>query len=261
MVRGVIEQDVTRAETLSESQDRQEEQQLCRMPRQSDEMVAQAADAARRAATAGHARQIQRLALPAEFAVPGVSEWPGGRAQQYEVAEPLVRALLRKLDRAANGGVVSRLKTQVTSREDYTALVLSEAPERKDDCAAILNLTAEAALEAQTAAFLKEMGPRLVVLVNPGWNAPSDFGFFARRRAETLLAPFLETYTLVKFTCRSQKVALLRSWPGPWTLYAMAGEDRGAATKWDQVAVLHREDRPSYRECEKLLDAKASAAA
>jgi Domain of unknown function (DUF1995) len=183
-----------------------------------------------------------------------------GLAQRYEVAEPLVRSFLRKLERDAYGGVVSRIKTQLLVPEDYTALLLAEAPEKAKDQACLLFLTGEKVLEQQVTDFLKEMGPRLVVFTNPTWQKSSDFGFFAKRKAEALLSNFLETYSLTKFSCKGEAVAVLKCWPAPWQVFKQQGA-AGAVTRYTQIAVFDRAEKPSYRDCENALIAHDAAAA
>ena len=210
-------------------------------------MIARAADAAQRALQAGISKQIQRVTLPKDFA-DDFTDWPGGLKEKYEVAEPLARSLLRKLD-AGRGGVVSRITTQPLSPEDYSALILAQAPDKQDDAAVLLFLSQEDLLERPVTAFLKEMGPRLTILLNPSWQSATDFGFFSKRKAEAALAGFVETYSLTSFSCKARTVAIVRAWPGPWQVFLQTSS-APAVAKYAQIAVFERPGKPSYSDCE-----------
>lgn len=54
-------------------------------------------------------------------------------------------------------------------------------------------------------------GSRLVALVNPGWKAFSDFGFFGAGQAKKVLSEYLLTYSLKSLVCYGYTVRPSRS--------------------------------------------------
>jgi len=90
-------------------------------------------------------------------------------------------------------------------------------------------------------------------MLNPGWGSPSDFGFFAKKKATAALTDFVETYSLTTFTCKARTAAVLRAWPGPWQIFLQTS-DSDALAKYARVAVLDTgAKKPSYSRCEQAI--------
>ena len=93
---------------------------------------------------------------------------------------------------------------------------------------------------------------RPLLVVNPQYRRPADFGFFKKGAGEKLLSRYAVGYAFEEFACRGESVKLTcdRREPGGggWRSFCVIGED-AINRKAEGTLLLHDEplaERPAY---------------
>ena len=211
------------------------------VPETQSDQIAQARQAATRAYVDGITRQVIRFALlPEDEALNLDRQWPGGAQQMYrEAAGPMTRELLRQIktsnekDQEASA---LRGPNKVTSEDiwDFDGSALITAKSDKDEMIAqamVLSNT-DNKYTKDIAALCREMGEKLVMLVNPFWRDVESWGFNllapkAKQNAQEVIfdGGFQETYVLLQKTVQGEDCIALKAYPYDWQMYAYAETD------------------------------------
>lgn len=256
-----------------------------------DEMVRQASTAMADAYEAGITRQMLRVLLPRDpmsanlgtyfesdadvdtqelILAPPDETWQGGIMQLYRACAPTVLELLRQFSARNNGGNAGVPPRMVEDRSmdesgvDGIGLWMTQATNPKDDVSCFVQPSQETVPAIEGIA--KQAGERLVALVNPQWRNVDDaldsasredsvFGTFASflggkgnslKRLDDL--GFENVYTLEGYVCKGGNIRLIKRFDSVWGVYA----ENDSAT--DFIKVGTSEVRPTYQDCDKMLD-------
>jgi hypothetical protein len=256
-----------------------------------DEMVRQASTAMADAYEAGITRQMMRVLLPRDptaanlgtyfesdadvdtqelILAPPDETWQGGIMQLYRACAPTVLELLRQFSARNNGGNAGVPPRMVEDRSmdesgvDGVGLWMTQATNPKDDVSCFVQPSQETVPAIEGIA--NQAGERLVALVNPQWRTVDDaldsasrednaFGMFASflggkgnslKRLDDL--GFENVYTLEGYVCKGGNIRLIKRFDSVWGVYA----ENDSAT--DFIKVGTSEVRPTYQDCDKMLD-------
>lgn len=257
-----------------------------------DEMVRQASTAMSDAYDTGLTRQMMRVLLPRDpssgqlgqyfesdadvdtqelILAPPDETWQGGIMQLYRACAPTCLELVRQFSasRNDNGGVPPRLvedRSMDESGVDGIGLWMTQATNPADDVSCYVQPSQETIPSIE--AISNQAGGRLVALVNPQWRDVDD-ALDAASREDSLfgnLASFLggkgnslkklddlgfeNVYTLEGYVCKGGNIRLIKRFDTDWGVYA----ENDSAT--DFIKVGTSKARPTYQDCDKMLDDK-----
>jgi len=258
-----------------------------------DEMVRQGSTAMADAYESGITRQMLRVLLPRDpmagalgqyfesdadidtadlMLAPPDETWQGGIMQLYRACAPTCLELLRQFtarNKAENGGVPPRMvedRSMDESGVDGIGLWMTQATNAADDVSCFVQPSQETVPSIESIA--NQAGGRLVALVNPQWRNVDD-ALDSASREDTMfgnLASFLggkgnslkrlddlgfeNVYTLEGYVCKGGNIRLIKRFDTDWGVYA----ENDSAT--DFIKVGTSVVRPTYQDCDKMLDDK-----
>merc|ERR1712071_398146 len=204
--------------------------------------------------------------------VPPDETWQGGIMQLYRAATPTCSDILRKLggDGRNSGGVPPRVVEDRSIDEsgvDGCGLLMSQSPSSsKEDISCFVQPTQENIDVIES--ISSRAGDRLVMLVNPQWRNIDDaldtasksggiFGSFASflggkggvlKRLDDL--QYENTFCIEGYVCKGGNIRLVKRFDSDWIVYA----ENDSLT--DYVFVGSSKNRPTYKDCDKMLDDK-----
>jgi hypothetical protein len=215
------------------------------LPVDSREAVDQAFESIRRAYAAGARRQRVDLVLPLIGAT-DLDDWPGGIRQMFKAASPMCEQLLRKLRTLK--GLEGPLEARVLDAADAVGSWEGAA------LALVVFPTAETLGEVRRVAEERPGG--LILMVNPQYNAPDDFGFlpWVRAAATELVGSFENGYSLQEGRISGDSVRWLYTWRegegGVWQVSVATGP---ATARCVLQRAGGQAARPGYAEVAELL--------
>ena len=176
------------------------------VPASPKEMVSRAAASIRRSRERGNMRQVVNIVVPIpETVLPEgqrsiwdqddpIDPWPGGLKQQYPYALELGRALLGHAVLGNDGS--DSLQDEVLDAEDACGLIMVQGTSPADDAALLLFPGCDQLGELERVDQM--CGDRLMILLNPQFRRPADFGLFQQAlvgqswTATTFISYFLQ---------------------------------------------------------------------
>jgi len=232
------------------------------------EMLELCSKSIRAAFKEGKTRQKIRLLMPRDGALIATDEdWPGGIMQLFNIASPLTRNLLRRLNDAAPQLQEQRLDE---SGVDGISLWMAQYSQAKDDVSAFVQPNTE--VIDSVAQICKSAGPRLVLIVNPQWRETADgydllgskegllgqignfLGGTAGARKEVSDLGFEDTYLIQQYVVRGDDCQIIKAFPYPnWVVYTSTDDGK-------KVMLGEQATRPTYQDIEALLEAKGVSA-
>ena len=231
---------------------------LAGLPSSPAEMCSRATASCVRAIEAGEMR------LSVSFVVPllptvrpeDIDPWPGGLKQQFDTVKEMTTSILAQLV-TGRGDEPGQCRQQVISSEDACAFIIQEAQGRSEgDVAALIFPSPD---QLQDIKQVEEMvGGRPLLVINPQYRRPSDFGFFKRREGEELLGRFTQGYAFEEFSCRGESVKLTFDRREGWRSFCVVGDDP-MNQRAEGVFSLHAEpllQRPSYSYLEACINSE-----
>jgi len=203
--------------------------------------------------------------------VPPDETWQGGIMQLYRAAAPTCTEILRKIggEGKNTGGVPPRIVEDRSIDEsgvDGCGVLMTQSNSAKDDVSCFVQPTQEI---IRTIELISEQaGERLVMLVNPQWRNIDDALDTASRNGGIFgsVASFLggkggvltkldnlgyeTTYCIEGYVCKGGNIRLVKKFDTDWVVFA----ENDSLT--DYIRVGTSKDRPTYQDCDKMLDEK-----
>lgn len=204
--------------------------------------------------------------------VPPDETWQGGIMQLYRACVPTCRTILRKLS-GTTGGVPPRIMEDRSIDEsgvDGCGLLLTQSNASPlDDVSCFVQPTQEVIQNNIVRRLCEQAGEdRLVLLVNPQWRDRDDaldtvskntgllgsFASFLGGKGNVLSQltelGFQNAYTMEGYVCKGGNIRLLKRFDSDWIVFA----ENDSLT--DYIMVGTSTARPTYQDCEKMLDEK-----
>lgn len=203
--------------------------------------------------------------------VPPDETWQGGIMQLYRACAPTCTEILRKIagDGRDTGGVPARIVEDRSIDEsgvDGCGLLMTQGSSSKDDVSCFIQPTQEIIRAIES--ISTSAGDRLVMMVNPQWRNIDDaldtasksggiFGSFASflggkggvlNRLEEL--GYTNTYCIEGYVCKGGNIRLVKRFDSDWVVFA----ENDSLT--DYIRVGTSKNRPTYQDCDKMLDEK-----
>lgn len=218
---------------------------LAQLPKSTKEQIQLASAAIKNALSCG----IKDMEVTFNLDLIGATDlddWPGGIRQQYQSASPMIEALMKSIND-------SSAKVEKKVIDDADAVVKVSCGE--DVCTTFP--TAEVLKELKQIA--KET-KRANIIANPQWslggNILNDFGFGPwREKNEQFVKGFEIAYFLKEQRIQGETFRLQKVYGGPWQVFVL-NQQTGSIESLEPF-----EERPSYREIEKLLQSRKGSIA
>jgi len=234
---------------------------LLAVPKSPEQMVASAAAGIRRARDTGCLRQIVNIVVPLPTTVlregksvwdqdDPIDPWPGGLKQQYPYAVDLGRSIMQQVVGAAKSAV----NDQVLDAEDACGLIMAQGGQPSEDSALVLFPGCDQ-LDLMEKVD-KMCGERLLVLLNPQFRRPGDFGLFQRKQAASAYFDrgYQTSFSFEEFACRGEDVKLVGEWDveNPrWRAFVMLSDEE---TDGRPLHDGELPDRPAYTDLERMIN-------
>jgi len=203
--------------------------------------------------------------------VPPDETWQGGIMQLYRAAAPTCTEILRMIggDGRNTGGVPPRIVEDRSIDEsgvDGCGVLMTQSSSAKDDVSCFVQPTQEVIRTIESIA--EQAGERLVMLVNPQWRNIDDALDSASKNGGIFgsVASFLggkgsvltkldnlgfETaYCIEGYVCKGGNIRLVKRFDSDWVVFA----ENDSLT--DYIRVGTSKNRPTYQDCDKMLDEK-----
>lgn len=204
--------------------------------------------------------------------MPPDETWQGGIMQLYRAAAPTCMDILRKIsgDGRETGGVPARILEDRSIDEsgvDGCGIVMAQSSvSAKDDISCFVQPTQEVIRSIES--ISTQAGERMVMLVNPQWRNIDDaldtasksggiFGSFASflggkggvlNKLDDL--GYQNTFCIEGYVCKGGNIRLVKQFDSDWVVFA----ENDSMT--DFVRVGTSKTRPTYQDCDKMLDDK-----
>ena len=203
----------TAAASDENEQDKLSNVLLGRLPTSVDDQVRQATEALKKATADGRYRHSIRLLLPVIGAT-DLDDWPGGARQMMEAAYPLMTDTLK-------GMGAKEFQQVLLDASDGVYAIFGQGEQARDDTCTVLLPSADNVSKLEE--LEKQVGNmRNFIIVNPQWKRKSDFGgwFGNDDEAVKYSEKFEPTFSLTNLIVEGENIRVLRTYPGPWRVFA-----------------------------------------
>lgn len=203
--------------------------------------------------------------------VPPDETWQGGIMQLYRAAAPTCTEILRLIggDGRNTAGVPPRIVEDRSIDEsgvDGCGVLMTQSSSAKDDVSCFVQPTQEIIRTIES--ISEQAGERLVMLVNPQWRNIDDALDSASKNGGIFgtVASFLggkgtvlttldnlgydTAYCIEGYVCKGGNIRLVKKFDSDWVVFA----ENDSLT--DYIRVGTSKNRPTYQDCDKMLDEK-----